>query len=366
MQVKEVSNTIDTYDSSCLQIEISGKNVCYQLINSIRKVCINQIPIYAFHHDKIKITHNSSVFDNSFMTCHLSQLPITKFNHNIKFLPAKYYEGVNFLEQKIERYIEDVYEINYSLKKKNNGPENLLNVTTNDLNISITNTNHEEDKLVSNNIIPAKEKYSEKNPILLCQLRMGEEIEFSMKGVIATGELNSIFNASNTYYKEIAPDKFLLSIESSGQLNEYEIIIRACEILIEKFKLIKEKLNTEQLSLIQSQNNSVILEILKEDHTCGGPLNWVLQNMENVLFSGVNKPDFLQKKVHILIQTEKNIKPIDCFNKAIDQTIKIYEEYYNKFTELYKGKKTENKNTENKKTENKKTENKDKKKINKK
>jgi DNA-directed RNA polymerase subunit L len=338
MQVKEISNIEDTYGSTCLQLEISGKNVCYQIINAIRKVCNNQIPIYAFHADKIKITRNSSVFDNSFMSCHLSQLPITKFNHNIKFLPSKYYENINFADPKIERYVEDIYQINYSVKAKNEGPENLLNVTTNDLVISITNTTNEKDKLVSDETIPPKDKYSDKYPILLTQLRLGEEFECSMKGVLAIGELDGIFNASNTYYKEISDDKFLLSVESNGQLPEYEILIRGCEIIIEKLKIMKENVKTDQYNSLKTTNNSLILEILKEDHTCGGPVNWVLQNMKEVKFSGINKPDFLQKIINIVIQTEDKSSPIECLIKAIDQCIKIYDDFKEHFSGLYKGK----------------------------
>jgi DNA-directed RNA polymerase subunit L len=337
MQVKEISNTEDSFGSTALQLEISGKNVCFQTMNAIRKASINQIPIYAFHPDKIKITRNSSVYDNSYMSNHLSQLPITKFNHPIKLLPSKYFENVNFAEPKIERHLEDIYQINYSVKVKNEGPEPLLNVSTNDLVISITNTTGEKDKLTSDEPILPKEKYSETYPILLIQLRVGEEFECSMKGVVAVGELDGIFNASNTYYKEITPDKFILTVESSGQLSEYEILIRACEIIIEKLNLIKDNLKSNQLNMVQTENNSLILEILKEDHTCGGPLNWVLQNMKEVKFSGINKPDFMQKIINIVLQTDEKTKPIECLEKAIGETVKIYEEYKNEFTRLYKG-----------------------------
>jgi DNA-directed RNA polymerase subunit L len=336
MQVKEISNTQDSYGSTCLSLEISGKNVCYQTLNSIRKVSINQMPIYAFHPDKINITRNSSVYDNSELSCNLSQLPITNFNHKIKMLPLKYYKGVNFADPKIDRFPEDIYQINYSVKAKNDGPNPILNVTTNNLIISITSTLPDNDKLTSDEPIPVKEKYSEEKPILLVQLRPGEEFECSMKAVLALGELDGIFNASNTYFKEISPDKFILSVESSGQLPEYEILVRACEIIIEKLKIIKENLNNDQYNMMQT-NNSLILEILNEDHTCGGPINWVLQNMKEVSFAGVNKPDFLQKIISVVIQCGESEKPINLLNKAIDQSIKIYEEYKNNFEELYKG-----------------------------
>lgn len=343
MQVKEISNTEDSYGSTTLQLEISGKNVCYQIINAIRKVAINQIPIYAFHQDKIVIKRNSSVYDNSYMSNHLSQLPITKFNHNIKFLPSKYYSGINFADTTIERFVEDIYQINYSFKAKNEGPEQILNVSTNDIVISITTLTGKNDDLTSDEPISVKTKYSEKYPILLTQLRVGEEIECSMKGVLATGELNSIFNASNTYFTEITPEKYLLSVESMGQLPEYEILVRSCEIIIEKLNMMSENLKSNQFSMIQSKN-ILLLEILKEDHTCGGPVNWFLQNMKEVKFAGVNKPDYMQKIVNIVVETEENVSPIDCVEKAIKESIKTYEEYKTEFEKLYKGQETFKKN----------------------
>jgi DNA-directed RNA polymerase subunit L len=337
MQVKEVANTQDSYGSTCLQLEISGKNVCYQTLIAIRKASINQIPIYAFHPDKINITRNSSVYDNSEISCNLSQLPITNFHHQIKLLPLKYYKNVNFADGKIERHPSDIYQINYSMKAKNDGPEPILFVTTNDLTISITSTSTNKDKLISDEIIPPKEKYSEKYPITLIKLRAGEEFECSMKGVLAVGELDGIFNASNTYWKQLADDKFLLSVESNGQLSEYEILIRACEIIIEKLILIKENLDNGQYNMMQTTNNSLILEILNEDHTCGSPLNWIIQSMKEVTFAGVNKPDFMQKIINSVIQCDSSVKAIDLVSKAIAPTIKIYEEYKEKFEELYKG-----------------------------
>ena len=163
-----------------------------------------------------------------------------------------------------------------------------------------------------------------------------------MKAVLGVGELDGIFNASNTYYKEVSPDKFLLLVESNGQLPEYEILIRACEIIVEKLILIKENLNNEQYTMMQT-NNSLILEILNEDHTCGGPVNWILQNMKEVTFAGVNKPDFLQKIISIVVQCDDSSKPINLLTKAINQAIKIYEDFKLDFEEAYKGSNNKNK-----------------------
>ena len=98
---------------------------------------------------------------------------------------------------------------------------------------------------------------------------------------------------------------------------------------------------------MQTSNNSLILEILNVDHTCGSPLNWIIQNMKEVTFAGVNKPDFMQKIINSVIQCDSSIKAIDLVNKAIGPTIKIYEEFREKFEELYNGSSKQKSKSEN-------------------
>lgn len=328
MNIREIENSIDDFESTILKLEISGKNISFPIINALRKVCINQIPIYAFHTDKINILRNNSVFDNTYMRERLSQLPITKLNEIklLKFLPLKYYKDVNFNDKNFDRHPEDITNIEYYIKAKNDGPEKILNVNTNDLQINVNN------EKIKNN-----EKYSEKNPLLLIQLRIGEEFECSLKGVLAVGEYNSIFNASSCYYDEITEDKFIFNIESSGQLTEYSILIKGCEIIVEKLKIIKENINNQQYKNIVMENNSLILELLNEDYTCGGPINYLLQNMKDVIYSGITKPNFMEKNLILKVKTEKSSDLFNVLNKAIDESILLYEEFKNKFNELYKG-----------------------------
>jgi DNA-directed RNA polymerase subunit L len=305
MSIKEISNKTDEYDTSKLELEISGSNINYAFINSLRKMCINQVPIYAFHASTINITKNTSIYDNTYMKERLSQLPIRHLNHNINILPLKYYKNINFGSNYV-KHPDDKYQIEYYVKIKNDGPENILNVTTNDLIMTINN------EVVSN---------KEKNPILLIQLKIGEEFECSMKGVLGIGELESIFNSAHSYYKEIDPNKYLLTVITSGQLTNYDILARSCLILIEKLKVIKEGVNNEQYNKLITEENSVILELINEDHTCGGIINYILQNKKNVIYSGVTKQNFMQKNILLKIKTDKTTTPIKALVEAIDDCI---------------------------------------------
>lgn len=314
ISVKEISHKTDNFDSSRLILEIKGKDLHNSIINSLRKVCIDQIPIYAFDRGKIKILRNKSVYESTEMEIRLSQLPIKRINSNVIYLPLKYYKNVDFANIKNERHPDDNINIEFYLNIKNNGPEKIKYVTTNDLRIS-----------VNNEIIKNEDMYRGNEPITLINLRVGDEFECSMKSVLAVGELNSIFNASNAYYDEIKNNHlYEFKIESNGQLDEYEILIRGIKIIIEKLKIIKENIMGSQYQIFKTDNNTIRLEIKNEDFTCGGPLNYVLQNMKEVKFSGVYIPNLMEKNVAITLVIDKKYDFNNVLSNAVDKTIEIY------------------------------------------
>jgi len=342
IKITEIKKELNEYGDTSLILLIEGSDINYSIVNSLRHVCINQIPIYAFHKDKINITKNTSVYDNSYMKCRLSQLPIININHDIKFLSSSYYKNVNFADTKIEKHEKDIYDIDYFIKAKNvgsqsKGQEKVLYVSTNDIRITINNEIMDNSKL-----------YSPEYPILITKLRPNEEFECSMKGVLAVGELNSIFNASTVFYDEINENKFNFTIISYGQMSEYRLLILGCEIIIEKYNIIKENIKNEEYKLMVTENNSLILEILNEDFTCGGPLNYILQNMSEVKFSGISKPDFLQKCMLIKSMIDKKFKVLDVLLTAINTCIDIFNKIKNNLEYLQEGNNNENnKNSEN-------------------
>ena len=311
MDIEEIENNTDEYGLSLLKLEISGNKVTYPIVNSLRKVCLDQIPIYAFHTSKINILKNTSVFDNTNMRNRLSQLPIFNIENKVKFLSLKYYKNGLFTE----RHPDDDMDIEYFIKAKNDGPEKILNVTTNDIIIMINNERVENSKI-----------YLKDHPILLIQLRIGEEFECSMKSVLSIGEFDSIFNSSNTYYEEVNPNKYNLSIESSGQIPNYKLLDLGCDIIIEKLNIIEENLKNDQYETLITENNSAIIELINEDHTCGGLINEMLQNMKESIYSGITKPNFMQKNILFKIKTDKSTTPIEIFKKGILQSKKLVEE----------------------------------------
>lgn len=326
LTIKEIKYEIDDFDSSSLVLDISGKDANHCIINSLRKVCLDQIPTYALDRGKIKILRNQSVYDPTEMEVRLSQLPIKRIQNNVIYLPLKYYKNVDFADTKLEKHPDDNTNVEFYLNVKNNGPDKIKYVSTDDLRISI-----------NNEIIPNKNMYGGIEPITLIELRVGDEFECSMKGVLAVGELNAIFNSSNSYYEELKENEhYIFTIESTGQLDEYELLKRGISIIIEKLKIIKENIINMQYDMMVSENNSINLLIKNEDYTCGGPLNYVLQSMKEVEYSGVYSPNLLEKNIAITCVVDKKYKITEVFSKAIDNTIELYNSIEKKVKNLSK------------------------------
>lgn len=325
LEIKEISYIVDDFDSSCLTLDISGKDVNYAIVNSLRKVCMDQIPTYGLDRSKINIKRNSSVYDNTEMEVRLSQLPLKRINHDVVFLPLKYYKNVNFADPKLEKHPNDTLNIELYLNIKNNNSDGPKYVSTDDLKIKI-----------NNEIIDSKKMYQGIEPITLIILRPGEEFECEMKGVLAVGELNGIFNASNSYYEEITENKYIFKIESSGQFDEYKLLQRGIEIIIEKLKIMKDNVINEQYLKMVTEKNSVKIEIVNEDCTCGGPVCHMLQSIDGVLFAGLTIPNFIEKNISITFVVDRKYKPFDLFAKAIDNTIEFYENLKKKVNKLTK------------------------------
>lgn len=311
IKIKETKHEIDNWDSSILVLDIEGKDVNHCLVNAIRRAALLLIPIYAFDRQGIKITRNSSVYDSTDMSIRLSQLPIQKLGDKNKVLlfPKKLYNNYD------ERHKDDDLNINMYIKAKNtNNNTDILYVTTNDVKITINDKIIENDKM-----------YNKDRPILLIKLKQNEEFECSLKSRLSVSEENIIFSACNAYYDEITENKYKLTLRSKGQLTEYEILKKSVLILIERLKMLGEYVITNKDTLLISKENSAIIQIINEDNTCGGILNYVLQNDQDIIFSGITKPNLVEKKIAITLKVDKNKDLVEKFIKGVNETIEIYE-----------------------------------------
>lgn len=320
MNIKELEYTTNIFDDSILYLEITGENTHYETINAIRKTCASDIPIYSFHPINIKYGVNTTIHNSTDLNMKLSQLPIRNIHHNIDYLEPMYYQGFNFNDNDIPIHVNDTYRIEYYLKIKNE-TNSIKRITENDI---IKRVN---DIIVSDII---------EQPIEIIKLKPQQELEVSMKAVLSIGKVNSIFNASHCYYDEIDENKFILKIESLKQLTEYEILMKSCIILIEKFRLIHNTINNNK-NIILENDDFLIINMDNENLTTFGVIKYFLLKSDKVLAATATiNNGFLIENVTLKVKTNKNIRPLDEVNKAIDLSIELYTNLSKKIEKLHK------------------------------
>lgn len=318
--------------TSKLTLEFSGKNNNNVLVNTIRRVSLNHIPIYAFPSEMIKITENNSIYNNDYMRLRLSQLPIMNTELELFTLEPTYWNNVDYSDTRRKIHPSEK-RIEIAINVYNNTNQ-IKNVTTND----IYYTEDGEEMI----------KYNQECPILLIRLRPSETFKCTMRAALGVGLVNDIWaSAANVYYNDHTTDdikgnfienkdnKITFSIESQGQFDEYDILIKSCKYIINKLNDIEKnfvmRLNSNEIT----NTDKVKIVLDGEDHTIGQLLNYYFQDHREILYSGVSKPDQLHDSIiFTTVCTNKIKNPIVAMIEQIKYVKDIYESIQDKITRL--------------------------------
>lgn len=297
-------------ESSVLKLRFI--NTSPTIINTLRRVSMDNIPCYAFHGDAMIFEKNTSIaFNNDYLRLRFSQLPIYNIKCDLFELPDKFWKNVDFSSTDREKHPSEE-DIDIYINSKNITGD-IINVTTNDITCYM---NNEKIKI-----------YDDKYPILIIKLKPNEEIKCHLHAVLGIGEGNSIWASSINSYYEILDKDIIFSIESNGQFNEYEILIKSCKYIIKRIMDIKNTIK-------DIKEDTLILELENEDHTIGNLITYFLQINDKIEFAGMAKPDLLQKKIVIKIKGTKQLD--DLINKTMDNIISYYDNIMSMLEKLSK------------------------------
>ena len=306
--------------ASQLILEFKGKSVNSTLVNTIRRLCYDYVPTYAFPAELITIEKNNSVYDNDYMKCRLSQITAPNIKNNVYFLEDKYWMNIEYKDPNRLRHPDDNKVIDIYCNITNNTNEN-MNVTTEHIKI------YEDGEELNN-------KFDKKYPHLLIDLRPKESFSCKLSSALSIGKISSIWSAAgNCYYEELDNDKFKFVIESQGQMDEYEILHKACRILKEKINLTKKLLDDKYDLPSLKNTNKLKLVLENEDHTLGGIINEYLQENKDIIFSGVSKPDLEINTMIIEFMSSKN-NPIKPLIDTLDYIHEMFDDIENKIMKL--------------------------------
>lgn len=313
--INKISWDKDLTDSR-LEFNIKGKNINNVVVNSLRRVSITDIPIYAF--TNINITTNTSIFNNNYLKLRLNNLPV---------LGLKSKEFI-FKKKKDEEKEESSFILNMDDINLNSNED--VNASTLEKLTLYLEYENKSDKIESIGTNKCKFYLKEKQiespyptNIQLIKLQPKQKIKLSAITEIGIEKISSIYSPLSIFaFKENNENDYNMILESRGQLDEKEIlefcIVNIQNQLDEIIKVIPDE---------KSLEGKLILKDI--DHTLGNIITSGLQLHSNVDYAGYSMPHPLDNKIVI------NFKLIKGDFKQIMTDVLLY--YKNLFNEVDKG-----------------------------
>ncbi|AYV79845.1 MAG: putative DNA-dependent RNA polymerase subunit Rpb3/Rpb11 [Faunusvirus sp.] len=321
-----------------LELQFKGKHVNYILLNTLRRTILQLVPIYAFDKRYITISKNSSVFNNDEMKDRLSNFPVINIENSVSNL-----DHVDRLEKQVyddliehetppeepivvmtadnlaatvdedaitaidPTKIASITELNMRVDRVNN-TDAVLNVTTRDCQFFLNG------KLIDN-IYP--------DDILVIQLKPSEYFSSVCIAKLGIALKSDIWTPTSIcVHEEINMNEYIFKLEACSQLDEFELIRRACAITNRKIAKIKNIIVNKKYD--SSEHKGKII-LTSETHTIGNIFTDVLQNHPNILFAGYKQDHQLIAEIQIDYRTNggKSINVI--FDEVTDTITAIFD-----------------------------------------
>uniref|UniRef100_A0A6C0LSV7 DNA-directed RNA polymerase RBP11-like dimerisation domain-containing protein n=1 Tax=viral metagenome TaxID=1070528 RepID=A0A6C0LSV7_9ZZZZ len=293
-------------------IEISGKNIDYSIVNSIRQSIMKYVPIYGFHRSHVTIDSRTRVMYNYDMIYgQIEMLPIFDLDNNFDledpelFLPDEVMKHIfgKFIPEKYSNYQEDdkkvepipnkkLHKIEISVNYKNSTDSHKY-LSTHDLNLRINEKN------LGN--------YIKHTPINILVVKSGEEIAFKAEANLGIATISSIYEATtNAYHKEINSSKYELYYTTLGQLTNDVIFTKACTILIKKLEHLSIFIEGKYKK--EPSTKTMEIELYGEDYTLGNLLATALQKCNFIKAAGCDMSHLFKENITIRYKLNSGTK----------------------------------------------------------
>ena len=305
-----------------LELVFSGKDMSNVIVNSLRRVLTDNIPMYAFPPEAIDIIENTSkAVNNTQMKLHLSNLPILDVRTDLVFLHESYWKNVNHADPERIRHpsekIIEMYITHY------NNTNEISTVTSDDIKMYIDGEEHHP--------------YSTKHKWKIVNMKPGQTLKCHARATLGVGENHAIWFGASNSISTIEPDgKYKLVVRSNGQVPIYDLVEKAVKFLIKKMESIGIELTRRIDSKELEEKSVVFFQLDGEDHTVGGLLNEEFQSHPDIMFCGLSKPNHLVKSCLIKIISKPKVPTpfvamFECIENltkkltVIDKEIKVLQ-----------------------------------------
>jgi DNA-directed RNA polymerase alpha subunit len=322
--------------NSRLELKLQGKHLNHVIMNTLRRICMSDIPIYSF--DTVEFGKNTSIFNNDYMRHRIRSIPIRSIeNDNTFFEEEEFDDNIDsenndytteniLLNENAEIAMgNDNIGLNDEIKTEVKNTYDQVN-----MHISVENKNDEVRIVTTDDAKFYKDgneiKNLYKNPLLLCKLNKNQEINFTAIAKLGIERISALYSAITIFaYKQIKKDEYQLNIESRGQINEYRILYVSCMNILKHLEYFME--------LIPKDNKGLTgqLDIKNMSHTIGNLIATGMLDHKDVEFAGYAKPHLLDEKIVINFTLKKSdihsilIDVVKYYNTLFTYLAKYFE-----------------------------------------
>jgi DNA-directed RNA polymerase subunit L len=309
------------FESGKLMLEFSGKSINNVFVNTLRRLSFDYVPTYAFTKESIFIEKNTSIYNNDMMRLRMSQITVPNIKNSIYFLSEEYWKDIDYSDPNRNRHPEDKKYVEMYINVHNN-TKDIMNVTTNDVKL------YEDGVQVH--------KFDKNYPSLIINLNPDEQFICKAVKILGVGIRNNIWAAASNCYYDVDDinNKIKFTIESQGQLDEYEILYKMCFTIQKKLKRIKKNIKNNIKSKI-IEKEIIVIKFDDENHTTANIINDNLQNRSDVQYSGCSRIDLLENKINISYVTTNSNKLLPFF-ETIDFVISMFDHLRDKIINMGK------------------------------
>lgn len=302
MKITKKHQQYDNLCSSFLNIRFNNCNVSNVHINTIRRILMDGLPIYAFDPNYMKFTKNTGYQNNDQLKLRFSLVPVVNITTDKLVIPYKYYQKViDFDKGEEPMENEQRYEAYINVLNKT---KDIINVTTHDFKIVIDG-------------VSIQNPYLAYKPFLITRLRTDEELSCKLIAKIRIGIYNNAWApVYKTAIKEHEYEKdYELTYYSYIPNMEIEYFNKACDVICQRLidyrNTITDETDTE-------------LELKFADKSIASIINYELQRHNGVIFSGMRIPTLLDHIVFIKIIFKEKDTYKQILYECIDNLITIY------------------------------------------
>ena len=293
----------DSFLNSRLELKMSGNDIDHIIVNTLRRICLTNIPIYIYN--KFDFVENTSIFNNNYIKLRFRNIPVLGIESSSPFYEDNAKQNETKEDESSMLNIDDIsLETNYDVSSSNlkqltlyldkkNETKNIITVGTDDCKF------YYKEKEI-------KSPY--KTNIPLIKLQNGQTIKMTAISEIGIEKDDALYSpASVLYFTKNDENSYNFIIESRGQLKEDVIFKYGIDNVVNQLEELKTDIN--DLNDIKKQKGTI--EINNYDHTMGNLLSHGLRKHKDVEYAGYSMPHLLEDKINIKFQIKKgNIKSI--------------------------------------------------------